>query len=241
MDLPDGGEMGFLLPVDGDKTDLYLSAIKMEELRTLSLLSEAKHILYLVDACYGGIASVGARSLDVNTTPDYLQKITQDKARQMISAGGRGEEVIEKAEWGHSAFTKNLLSGLRDSKADTDSDGIITTQELGTYLKRKVTIDSDNQQTPKTRNLTTDEGEFVFVYSENTAVIQDKSTDAKLDLVPSDKEELKSQESSDDGTMLERIQLSKWRKTYAKTLENPEVFGIGLFYGVVDNLSLIHI
>jgi hypothetical protein len=235
MDLPDGGEMGFLVPVDGDKTDLYLSAIKMEELRTLSLLSEAKHILYLVDACYGGIASIGARSLDANSTPDYINKITQDKARQMISAGGRGEEVIEKAEWGHSAFTKNLLSGLRDSKADTDSDGIITAQELGTYLKRKVTIDSDNQQTPKTRNLTTDEGEFVFVYAENTAVSQDESADAKLDLVPSDKEELKSQESSDDGTMLERIQLSKWRKTYAKTLENPEVFGIGLFYGVVDN------
>jgi hypothetical protein len=163
MDLPDGGEMGFLVPVDGDKTDLYLSAIKMEELRTLSLLSEAKHILYLVDACYGGIASVGARGLDANSTPDYINKITQDKARQMISAGGRGEQVIEKSEWGHSAFTKNLLSGLRDSKADTDSDGIITAQELGTYLKRKVTIDSDNQQTPKTRNLTTDEGEFIFI------------------------------------------------------------------------------
>jgi len=36
-------------------------------------------------------------------------------------------------------------------------------QELGTYLKKKVTIDSNNQQTPKTRNLTTDEGEFVFI------------------------------------------------------------------------------
>ncbi len=120
---------------------------------------------------------------------------------------------MRKAEWGHSAFTKNLLSGLRDSKADTDSDGIITAQELGTYLKKKVTIDSNNQQTPKTRNLSTDEGEFVFVYAENTAVIQDESADAKLDLLPSAKEELKSHESSDDGTMLERMQLSKWRKT----------------------------
>jgi len=239
MDLPDGGEMGFLLPVDGDKTDLYLSAIKMEELKTLSLLSDAKHILYLVDACYGGIASIGARGLDAESTPDYLDKITQYKSRQIISAGGRGEQVIEKAEWGHSAFTKNLLSGLRDSKADTDSDGIITAQELGTYLKKKVTIDSNNQQTPKTRNLSTDEGEFVFVYAENTAVIQDESADAKLDLLPSAKEELKSHESSDDGTMLERMQLSKWRKTYEKNLENPEVFGIGL-HNFVENNTLNH-
>ena len=165
-DLPDGGEMGYLLPVDGNNTDLYISAIKMDEIQTISLRSEAKHILYLIDACYGGIASVGARSLDAKSTSDYLQKITQYKSRQIISAGGRGEQVIEKSEWGHSAFTKNLLSGLRDSKADTDSDGIITAQELGIYLKKKVTIDSDNRQTPKTRNLSSDEGEFVFVYAE---------------------------------------------------------------------------
>jgi hypothetical protein len=195
-DLPDGGEMGYLLPVDGNNTDLYISAIKMDEIQTISLRSEAKHILYLIDACYGGIASIGSRGLDAQSTPDYLQKITQYKSRQIISAGGRGEQVIEKSEWGHSAFTKNLLSGLRDSKADADSDGIITAQELGIYLKKKVTIDSDNRQTPKTRNLSSDEGEFVFVYSENTAVIKDKSTDAKLDAVLAKLEKLESQKNS---------------------------------------------
>jgi hypothetical protein len=153
------------------------------------LRSEAKHILYLIDACYGGIATVGARSLDAESTPNYLNKITQYKSRQIISAGGRGEQVIEKSEWGHSAFTKNLLSGLRDSRADTDSDGIITAQELGTYLQKKVTIDSDNKQTPKTRNLTTDEGEFVFILDEvpknsnnNLYVpISDNGKDIKID------------------------------------------------------------
>ena len=99
IDLPDGGEMGFLLPVDGDKTDLYVSAIKMEELKTISLLSEAKHILYLVDACYGGLTAIGARTIEIQTTPDYIQKITQYKSRQIITAGGRNEKVIEKAEW----------------------------------------------------------------------------------------------------------------------------------------------
>ena len=183
--LPNGGEIGYLMPVDGNQ-DLYVSAIKMDELRTISLRSEAKHILYLVDACYGGLVSVGARSLGAQTEPDYIPKITKEKSRQIISAGGRGEEVIEKAEWGHSAFTKNILSGLRDAKADTDSDGIITAQELGIYLKKRVTIDSNNQQTPKTRNLTTDEGEFVFIYSENTIVNQqadNNADDEKMDLI----------------------------------------------------------
>ena len=102
QDLPDGGEIGYLMPVNGDEMDLYVSAIDMDELKKISLLSEAKHILYLVDAGYGGIASVGARGVAVKSTPDYLQKITQYKSRQIISAGGRGEQVIEKPEWGHS-------------------------------------------------------------------------------------------------------------------------------------------
>ena len=58
----------------------------MDEIKTLSLRSEAKHILYLIDACYGGILSVGARNAgnlmmwgeyDYETTQDYFQKTTQ--------------------------------------------------------------------------------------------------------------------------------------------------------------------
>ena len=197
-DLPDGGEMGYLMPVDGTTDRAYATGLSMDELKRFSSISKAKHMLFLVDASFGGIASVGARGLDANTTPYYLDKITKNKSRQIITAGGRGEQVMEKAEWGHSAFTKNLLSGLRDSKADTDRDGIITAQELGTYLQKKVTIDSDYKQTPKTRNLTTDEGEFVFIYSDQTIINQnyrDKSTAARLDLLRSDIEALKSQKN----------------------------------------------
>ena len=161
-DLPDGGEIGYLLPVDGDQSDLYVSAIEMNELQTISLRSKAKHILYLVDACYGGISTVGARGLDSEVTPNYLDKILKYKSRQIISAGGRDEQVIEKSEWGHSAFTKNLLSGLREWNADSDDDGFITADELGTYLRRQVPIDSENQQTPVKRRFGNDEGEFVF-------------------------------------------------------------------------------
>jgi hypothetical protein len=54
-----------------------------------------------------------------------------------------------------------------------DNDGIITAQELGAYLKRKVTIDSNNQQTPKTRYLSTDEGEFVFINNVEKIIINE--------------------------------------------------------------------
>ena len=109
MDLPEGGELGYLLPVDGDSENLHLSSIGMDELRKIALMSKAKHILYLVDACYGGIAAIGSRGLDPKETPDYIKKITTDKTRQIITAGRKGEKVIEKSEWEHSAFTLNVV------------------------------------------------------------------------------------------------------------------------------------
>ena len=162
MSLPDGGEMGYLLPVDGRQENLYASAIPMNDLKDLSNMSKAKHMLFLVDACYGGLAAVGTRGLEPAKTPNYLEKITNIKSRQIITAGGSTEKVIEKPEWGHSAYTMNLLRALKDGLADTNGDGYITAGELGLYLKEKVTIDSENQQTPQSRRLTSHEGEFIF-------------------------------------------------------------------------------
>ena len=163
MDLPGGGEKGYLIPVEGDSDDLYLTGLPMEELRQIALISRAKHMLYLVDACYGGIAAVGSRGINSKITPNYIDKITKDKSRQVITAGGRGEQVIEKPEWGHSAFTLNLKRGLKDGRADINDDGYITANELGLFLREKVTIDSENQQTPQYGRMTSQEGEFVFI------------------------------------------------------------------------------
>ena len=164
-DLPEGGEMGYLLPVDGDNENLFVTSIAMDDLKRISLMSKAKHLLYLVDACYGGLLTIGARGLDSKTTPNYIEKITKNKSRQIITAGGRGEQVIEKSEWGHSAFTLNLNRGLKEGNADFNTDGYITANELGMFLSEKVTIDSENQQTPQYGRMTSQEGEFVFINS----------------------------------------------------------------------------
>ena len=163
--LPAGGEMGYLLPYDGDMDDLYISAIPMNTLKNLSDRFDAKHVLFLVDACYGGLAAVGTRGLSTKIA-GYYDKVFRGKARQIITAGGKGETVIEKADWGHSAFTHNLLRGLKDWMADLDNDGYITGEELGIYLKKRVTEDSDLHQTPTTGRFSTDQGEFMFTRPE---------------------------------------------------------------------------
>lgn len=158
----DEGDIGFLMPSDAISEDLYFTAIDMEELKRISKFSKAKHMLFLVDACYGGLAAVNTRSLSTNA-PNYIDKITKENSRQVITAGGKDEKVLEKDEWEHSAFTKNLLSGLKDKKADQNQDGYITGSEIGIYLQEKVSFDTENYQTPQSRRLTTHEGEIIFL------------------------------------------------------------------------------
>ena len=162
--LPDGGEMGYLIPVDGDPTKLFLTSIPMNRLYEIAQLSFAKHILYLVDACYGGLALASTRGL-TKSSPNYLKSITNEKGRQIITAGRKNEQVIERSEWGHSAFTKNLLVGLEKSSADIDDDGVITANELGMFLSERVYNETDGYHTPQIGRIGTEMGEFIFFNS----------------------------------------------------------------------------
>ena len=173
----EGSDMGFLIPADGDIEDLYFTAIPMDEIRRISNWSKAKHMLFLVDACYGGLAAMNTRSLTTNT-PNYIDKITKDISRQIITAGGKDEQVLEKDEWEHSAFTKNLLSGLKEKRADYNDDGIITGAELGMYVQEKVSLDTDNFQTPQIRKFTAHEGEIIFITKKDLGKSNSRSTES---------------------------------------------------------------
>lgn len=174
--LPGGGEMGFLIPFDAridDRASLLSTGISMQTLKDLSYYIPAKHVLFLVDACYGGLAAVNNRSLAL-TTKRYLKKITAARARQILTAGGKGEQVIEKAEWGHSAFAYKLLDGLKKGLADVNGDGIVSASELAGWLKPNVSAASDNRQIPQFRAFTEDEGDFVFVLPQEPETVVHK-------------------------------------------------------------------
>jgi len=160
--LPSGGDMGYLIPVDGNLDNLYLSSIPMKSVYDIAEMSYAKHILYLVDACYGGL-TMNTRGLKKDQTPEYLKRMTRERGRQVITAGGKDEQVQERPEWGHSAFTRNLLKGLGDGLADENMDGIITADELGGFIKNRVVVDVDGAHTPQKGRIGSDMGEFVFI------------------------------------------------------------------------------
>ncbi len=158
-------EIGYILPQDTsgfDEPSVAVDAISMTDLRERVTKLQAKHILLALDACFGGYAARSPRGMAVDTA-NYLRVITTSRARQIITAGRRGEVVYEGGEWGHSAFAFKLLEGLRERLADSNHDGIVITPELFAYLSASVNRITRGAQTPQYAELSPDQGEFVFI------------------------------------------------------------------------------
>lgn len=166
-----GKEVGYLLPVDGEDNEITATAISMGYVQELAEALPAKHVLFLVDVCYGGIAGLKFRSPSTQTE-DYLRTITRERGRQLITAGGADQKAAEGPKWRHSVFTYYLLEGLGKGDADLNNDGIIPASELYTYLERRV-FDAaklnGHEQRPEIYSLSAEKGEFVFVPGKRVA------------------------------------------------------------------------
>jgi formylglycine-generating enzyme required for sulfatase activity len=159
--------MGYLIPYDA-RVDLskqpnpaqyLLYCIGMDELHRTAQNIKAKHLLFIVDACYSGLVLSSSKGLD-HSAHGYLVKVARARTEQMITAGGQGEESAESSEWGHGAFTYKLIESLQDGIADSDDDGVVMGSELGTHLRTTVLQLTEGEQTPQFRMQ--GEGEFLF-------------------------------------------------------------------------------
>ena len=156
--LSDGSRMGYIIPVNADTRDLS-TAISMKQIKTLSSNISAKHILYVMDSCYSGLGL--NRSIGIVQTENddrYLEKMASMRAVQIITAGGKGEQVLERG--GNGLFTNYFLQGL-NGMADINKDGAVTASELGTYLRPSVSKASEYTQTPLYGRFE-GEGDFIF-------------------------------------------------------------------------------
>jgi len=156
-DVYGGGKRGYIIPVDGDMINYPATAVSMEHIRNLSRRIPAKHILYIMDSCYSGLGLNRSAGVSPEASA-YLRKISSMRAVQIITAGGKGEQVQERA--GHGLFTIHFLKAI-EGEADINNDGFVTGTELGAYLRPAVSNASQQTQTPLFGRLE-GEGEFLF-------------------------------------------------------------------------------
>lgn len=171
--LPSKKNLGYLIPVDAEFDKYQTKSISMSMLNDFSALIPAKHVYFVMDSCYSGLALT--RAGGGKQSYNYLEHITNRTARQIITAGGADQEVSDGGPGGHSVFTWTLLQAL-DGKADTDNNGYITASEIGTYVSPVVA--SYAPQTPAFGNLLGSQGgDFVFKLNQDTkqrAKVEDK-------------------------------------------------------------------
>ena len=153
--LSSGRSLGYIIPVDSDPQQVSVDAIPMTDLQNIAESLDAKHLLFVMDACYSGLGLTRGGG-----TTAFLRDNARRIGRQMLTAGGADQMVADGGPNGHSVFTWTLLQAL-GGKADLNGDGMITATELAAYVAPAVS--SVSQQTPAFGSLPGSEGgEFVF-------------------------------------------------------------------------------
>ena len=133
-DGPADGKMGYLMTHESDPQLPEDAGIVHWLQRNLNRM-KAKHVMFIADACYSGIAIRTRGNPMPTATPDYVAEITKRDVRLTMTAGTDGQEAMEYQ--GHGLFTYFLLDALRGA-ADRDRDGFITSTEISQHLKTQV-------------------------------------------------------------------------------------------------------
>ncbi len=138
------GEIGFLVPVEGDAQKIA-TLLRWDQLTRDADLLPAKHVLFLMDACYGGLAI--KRTTKPGSTR-FLTDMLIRRARQVLTAGKADELVADVGgpRAGHSVFTGHLLNALEG--AASIENGVLTASTVTAYVYQQVGHDPDSQQTP---------------------------------------------------------------------------------------------
>lgn len=167
------GRIGYLIPADGTPEDLS-TLIRWDFFTRNAELIPAKHILFIMDACYSGLAVQRA------VTPGaqrFVSDLLQRPCRQVITAGKHDQTVADSGGPGgrNSIFTGYLIEGLKG--AAVDDRGLLTANGLMYYVTRQVGQDDRSQQTPHYGNI---EGDGDFIAYLPGGVSPDKGAMAEL-------------------------------------------------------------
>ena len=176
--LSSGRDLGYIIPVDSDPNQIATDAIPMTELQNIAESLTAKHVLFVMDACYSGL---GLTRGGGGNSSNFLRDNAKRVGRQMLTAGGADQLVADGGPNGHSVFTWTLLQGLA-GKGDLNGDGIITATELAAYVAPAVSAVS--RQTPAFGSLPGSEGgDFVFELAANDEFLSGESSQLSGDAI----------------------------------------------------------
>jgi WD40 repeat protein len=142
----------YFLPHDANPKKLRRSAVEWNAFNSILADLPGKTLL-MVDTCKSGnvTGSKKYRGISRSDSTSAIKELIRTESGVVVMTASTGSEVsVEDTSWGHGAFTKALLDGLKGS-ADYDRDQVITLKELDLYVTRSVKTLTNGQQRPTTQ------------------------------------------------------------------------------------------
>jgi hypothetical protein len=164
-----GKPVGYLVPYDGRKSDLWGTAIPLEKIGgEYSSRLRAKHVMFALDSCQSGLAlsrggplELGAEELKRFKALAEIEALTTEPGRTIMTAGTGGQDALDVSG---GIFTSALIDGIRGT-ADKDHNGVVDYFELFAYVWGRVNAEARQwirKQQPADYHL--GNGRWVFVH-----------------------------------------------------------------------------
>jgi len=164
-----GKAVGYLVPYDGRKSDLWGTAIPLEKVAgEYSSRLRAKHVLFALDSCQSGLAVSRGSPLDLKEEElrrfkalAEIETLSGEPGRTILTAGTGGQDALDVSG---GIFTAALTDSIR-GKADADRNGVVDYFELFAYVWGRVNAEARQwirKQQPADYQL--GNGRWVFVY-----------------------------------------------------------------------------
>jgi photosystem II stability/assembly factor-like uncharacterized protein len=161
--------VGYLLPYDGRKSDLWGTAIPLDKFAgEYSSRLRAKHVLFALDSCQSGLAltrgdlpGLQAEELRRFKALADIEALSSEPGRTIMTAGSGGQDALDISG---GIFTAALTDAIR-GKADLDHNGVVDYFELFAYVWGRVNSEArqwTQKQQPADYHL--GNGRWVFVY-----------------------------------------------------------------------------
>ncbi|MFC0515133.1 tetratricopeptide repeat protein [Mucilaginibacter angelicae] len=156
---PRGENRGFLIPSSAENANIF-TYINSDDITLALGLGNVKHILIIVDACFGGALF---RDLP-SDAPRDIKNIYKDPSRRIMSSGNL-EPVPDK-----SVFLYYVIKRLKENKEE-----YLTGEGLFHSLIKAVQNGSDNvPQYNSIKNSGDEGGDFVFIKNQATNEISNR-------------------------------------------------------------------
>jgi Caspase domain len=153
--LDEAADEGYWFPADATR-DTEVNWVSNSSITASIRAIRAKHVMIVADSCYSGKLLRGIKMK--RRTPDYLHRLSTQKARIVLSSGGLGPSVCSGTDGDYSAFASLFIQALRENK------GIIDGTEL--FSKIRKPFMAKTNQTPEygdIRKAGHEGGDFIFV------------------------------------------------------------------------------